>query len=469
MSVLANTIFYDIESSGLDTAFDQVLQFYGCRLDASGEMVAESHIHVQALVDCVIDPRAAMVHRIVPSFDHGLPEHEAMQEIHGFLNTPGCRNGGYNTLGFDDEFLRFSFYRNFLNPYQHQWAQQCSRMDIFPVVAFFAVMSPESLVWPERNGRRSLKLEDLNAANGWMQGQAHDASFDVKVTVCCAQELAKNPEKFSYVMGYFQKDVDKARMVKYCDDHKGIKHALMMDTRFSFANQFMRPVVFIGYHEIYRNQTLWLTIDVPLQNLEEDEIRKKLYRKKVGEPGFILPPTESYCEKLGDRLCIAQENLDWLVAHPDVLTRLQSQLSVAYDALDGLDPDAGLYQMGLLSAEQTQHQAQIVSQPTRRESILQSAKGSYFERALRFCMRHDPAVWQKLSTQSQCEYVQSILTDQGSAMGQKQQLKRSLEPMMVMAEDMLKQAQGEDEALLQNLMAHFNKQQIKLQSLLSEQ
>lgn len=468
MSVLANTIFYDIESSGLDTAFDQVLQFYGCRLDESGDVVAESHVHVQALVDCVIDPRAVMVHRIVPSFDHGLPEYEAMQQIHSFLNTPGCRNGGYNTLGFDDEFLRFSFYRNFLNPYQHQWAQQCSRMDIFPVVAFFAVMSPEVLVWPERNGRRSLKLEDLNNANGWLQGQAHDASFDVKVTVCCAQELAKNPEKFSYVMGYFQKDIDKARMLKYCDDYKGVKHALMMDTRFSFANQFIKPVVFIGYHEIYRNQTLWLSIDKPLKDLEKDEIRKKIYRKKVGEPGFILPPTDSYCEKLGDRQKIAHENLDWLVARPNILADLRSLLSVSYDAIEGLDPDTGLYQMGFLSQEQTHEQAKIVSMPLEREKILRNAKGSYYERALRFCLRHDPSVWQKISGQSEHNYVQSVLTDKDNALGQKMQTKRALSPMRAMAQDMLQHAHGEDKILLQNLIAHFDVQQKQMKHLLSQ-
>ena len=38
-----------------------------------------------------------------------LPEVHAIRHIHQIHNEPGTISGGYNTLGFDDEFLRFYF------------------------------------------------------------------------------------------------------------------------------------------------------------------------------------------------------------------------------------------------------------------------------------------------------------------------------------------------------------------------
>lgn len=101
-------LFYDIETTGLNKSFDQVLQFAAIRTDER-LMEKERHIiHVRLRPDVIPSPYALITHRI-PFSDllKGESEYDAVFRIHALLNTPGTVSLGYNTLGFDDEFLRF--------------------------------------------------------------------------------------------------------------------------------------------------------------------------------------------------------------------------------------------------------------------------------------------------------------------------------------------------------------------------
>ena len=465
MSLLANCIFYDIESSGLDVSFDQILQFYGCRIDEQGQISDECHIHVKGLVDCVPDIAATQVHGLVPSFDHGESEFDAMCRIHAFLNTPLHKNGGYNTLGFDDEFIRFSFYRNFLNPYQHQWAQQCSRFDIFPVTALYAILAPDVMTWPMIDGRVSLKLEHLNEANGWMKGQAHDASFDVHVTHRCAEVLAKDSERFAYAMGYFNKDIDKKRSAGYCDTYYQIPYALLFDTRFGYRNRFMKPALLLGGHAIYRNQSLWLCLDEPLWDLEYEEIERKIYRKKLGEPAFVLPPKEPYLSHCQEAYTVAQENLAWLASRASLIKKIAGACVKSYEDHPNVDIDAQLYQLGLISQKQIEEQFVLTQSDTAaRMRLLMSAAGSYKSRALRFCLRHDMGAWQSQRTGSCQDYLSYMLGhDAGIFHNHRQKPKRQLPDMLRAVEEAL----GSD-GCDQNLMRQYKAQLLKQQAMLEE-
>ncbi len=466
MSPLANLIFYDIESSGLDVCFDQILQFYACRLDAEGDIAEECHIEVKGLIDCVPDVAATKVHKLVPSFDHGLSEFDALVRIHQFLNTPRCKNGGYNTLGFDDEFLRFSFYRNFLNPYQHQWAQQCSRFDIFPIVALFAVMAPDVMNWPITDGRLSLKLEDLNQANGWLTGQAHDASFDVHVTKKCAQVLADDQERFNYAMGYFIKDIDKQRVENHCDRYCHMPYALLFDPRFSYRNQFMKPALFLGYHAVYSNQSMWLLLDEPLWDLQDDKpIENRVYRKKLAEAPFVLPPKEQYTDKIGDRFVIAQENLAWLAINASVLKKLSSCLFKNYDEQENVDVDAQLYQLGLISQKQIDDQfAFTQASSDQRRHTLAHASGSFKSRSLRFCMRHDSAVWVENMTDDCCQYRDYLLGESDHiVMNHRQKAKRQLPAMIAAVKEELAHGPDCDREIMKALKEQLYRQKKDLE------
>src|SRR3990167_3496936 len=151
-------LFYDIETTGLNKCFDQVLQFACIRTDPDLKEIERHAFSVKLNHDVIPSPAAIMTHRIgVNDFQKGISELEAIQKIHALLNTPGTISVGYNTLGFDDEFLRFSFYRNLLPPYTHQFSNQCGRMDMYPILLFYFLFKKEILQWPQGN----LKLENI--------------------------------------------------------------------------------------------------------------------------------------------------------------------------------------------------------------------------------------------------------------------------------------------------------------------
>src|SRR5689334_3451523 len=126
-------LFYDIETTGLNKCFDQVLQFAAIRTDLNLHELERHEINVRLNPDVIPSPQALLTHRIpIHETQQGIPEITAIKKIHALFNQPGTISLGYNTLGFDDEFLRFSFYRNLLEPYTHQYANNCNRMDLYP-------------------------------------------------------------------------------------------------------------------------------------------------------------------------------------------------------------------------------------------------------------------------------------------------------------------------------------------------
>ncbi|RKZ75379.1 MAG: exodeoxyribonuclease I, partial [Candidatus Parabeggiatoa sp. nov. 1] len=110
--------FYDLETTGLNKAFDQVLQFAAIRTDMTFNEIERHNIMVKLRPDVIPSPEAMVTHRIsIAQSMQGLCEFEAIAQIHHLINKPGTISIGYNTSSFDDEFLRFGFHRNLLPPY----------------------------------------------------------------------------------------------------------------------------------------------------------------------------------------------------------------------------------------------------------------------------------------------------------------------------------------------------------------
>jgi hypothetical protein len=98
----------------------------------------------------------------------------------------------YNTLAFDEEFLRQSFYQN-LHPnlYQTQFDNN-DRLDLMKVIYAVRDREPDALTWPlDDLGRESFKLDRLTPANGFANHDAHDALGDVEATIHIASLIRK--------------------------------------------------------------------------------------------------------------------------------------------------------------------------------------------------------------------------------------------------------------------------------------
>ena len=199
--------WYDYETFGVDPKRNRPAQFAGRRTGLDFEPVSEGEVfYCRPAMDQLPSPESSLLTGITPQLceEKGLRETEFAQDVWERLNAPGTVSIGYNTLGFDDEVNRFLFWRNFLDAYQHSWANGCSRWDLFPVVCAAWALRGDAIKWPKWEdidpavypkaaGRSGVcfKLEFLTKANGIEHGHAHDALSDVEATIGLARLLAE--------------------------------------------------------------------------------------------------------------------------------------------------------------------------------------------------------------------------------------------------------------------------------------
>jgi exodeoxyribonuclease-1 len=352
-------LFYDIETSGLSPAFDQVLTFAAIRTDMALNEIDRYDVTVSLRPDIVPSPGAFITHRLTPDdLNAGLCEYEAMALIHGIVNTPGTISIGYNTLGFDDEFLRFAFYRNLLDPYTHQYANGCSRMDLLPIATLYRIFKPGQVRWPERNGKPSMKLELISQENNLVQsGRAHDAMTDVEATLELARRLALEASMWRYSLDFFDKKTDQARIEAIDERFQSVfgRHrvAIMVSVSFGAGVMYMAPVVSLGHSTAYSNQSLWLRLDnAEILPFEPDSVSGPfVIRKRYGEAKIILPPLDRFWGRLTEeQRGRCEANLALIKGDTDGFQELViHHREFKYPFVPDLDLDASLYQSGFFS------------------------------------------------------------------------------------------------------------------------
>lgn len=400
----ATFLFYDIETTGLNKCFDQVLQFAAIRTNHDLTEIARYEITVKLNKDIIPSPYAVITHRIGPAeFQTGISEYEAIQKIHALFNTPNTISLGYNTLGFDDEFLRFSFYKNLLPPYTHQYANQCSRMDLYPITVLYYLFKPLQLQWPIQNELVSFKLEKLNAVNHFFEGQAHNAMVDVEVTLALAKKLHEDKTMWQFVMAYFDKKADESRFFN-CEtqavlNNQKYKIGLMVHGKLGAASQYVAPVISLGNHLHYKNQTLWLRLDdAALLVCEKNKFisETKIIRKRFGEPPIFLPLKERYLSLLSeDRKNIMENTLSWIQQNSDIFKAIQLHYQhEKYTDVPERDIDAALYDSPFAtSEEEKQYRAFHIAKPIEKEFCLSSFSNATRQlQAMRIMGRHFPDV-----------------------------------------------------------------------------
>ena len=204
-------LWHDYETFGIDPRRDRPAQFAAIRTDADLNPLGEPLMwYCQPGNDYVPDPASCLITGITPqlAFERGVSEREFAARIEAEMARPGTISVGYNTIRFDDEFTRFLFWRNLIEPYAREWQNQCGRWDLLDVVRMAFALRPEGIEWPKNaDGTHSFKLEHLARANGLAHEAAHDALSDVRATIALAQLLrARQPKLFDFALGLHKKD-----------------------------------------------------------------------------------------------------------------------------------------------------------------------------------------------------------------------------------------------------------------------
>ena len=287
---MTSSIFwYDYETTGINPRNDRPLQVAGIRTDDQlNEVGLPINIYCQPSDDILPHPAACLVTGITPQrlAEKGLCEADFMTRVHAELSKPGTCGAGYNTLRFDDEMTRYSLYRNFFDPYGREWQGGNSRWDLIDVVRTAYALRPEGIVWPEEDGRVTLKLERLTAANGIEHGQAHDALSDVRATIALARLVReKQPKLYDYLFQLRSKH-------KVQEQIKLMQPLVHISGRFSAARSYLSVVLPLGWHPTNRNALIVCDLfhdHSPLLDESSETLRQRLYTRRENLTEGQLP------------------------------------------------------------------------------------------------------------------------------------------------------------------------------------
>ncbi|MDK2899318.1 MAG: exodeoxyribonuclease [Patescibacteria group bacterium] len=197
--------FYDLETSGLNARESRIMQFAGIRTDMNLKQVGEPVNMLVRLNDDVLpSPEALMVTGITPqqTIADGYGEAEFSRILSDDIFTPDTIAVGFNSIRFDDEFVRHLFWRNFYDPYEWSWKDGRSRWDLLDVVRMTRALRPDGIEWPvDENGVATNRLELISKLNKIDHFKAHDALSDVEALIAVTRLIReKQPKLYDYLL-----------------------------------------------------------------------------------------------------------------------------------------------------------------------------------------------------------------------------------------------------------------------------
>ncbi|MGB6229089.1 MAG: exonuclease domain-containing protein [Litorimonas sp.] len=195
-------VFYDTETSGLNPRHDEILQFAAITTDVDFLETGRFERQLRLSPHIIPSPSALRVNRISVAECYSPRRSSQLQGIYDIHNFVGSRSPatyvGWNLIGFDEEFLRHSFYRQLLDAYPTS-RNNNARMDLLGVVRATDAIRPGTLNIPHGpDGKKTFRLQDLCRANGIHPRAAHEAMSDVEATIAIAKLVKyRQPEIWS--------------------------------------------------------------------------------------------------------------------------------------------------------------------------------------------------------------------------------------------------------------------------------
>jgi len=185
-------IFYDTETTGKLTAFDQILQFAAIKTDAELNVLDTFNIRCRLLPYIVPSPGALLVTGTTIGAITSCPlsHFEMMRQIHAKMHRWSEGTAiflGWNSISFDEKLLRQAYYQTLLPVYQTN-TNGNGRADMMRMAQVVAACAPNVLAVPlTGEGKRTFKLGLMAAANNVALENAHDALADTHATLGIAR------------------------------------------------------------------------------------------------------------------------------------------------------------------------------------------------------------------------------------------------------------------------------------------
>jgi exodeoxyribonuclease I len=181
-------VFYDLETTGTATAFDQILQFAAIRTDNALNVLETFNIRCRLLPYVVPSPGALLVTGVEVTDLIGAPlsHFEMMRQIHSKMtewSAGGAIFIGWNSMRFDEIMLRQGYYQTLLPIYQTN-TNGNGRADLMRMAQVVSACLPNSIVVPrDASGKRIFKLGAVAEANAVALNNAHEAMSDTQAVL----------------------------------------------------------------------------------------------------------------------------------------------------------------------------------------------------------------------------------------------------------------------------------------------
>lgn len=362
--------FYDLETSGLRPREDRIMQFAGQRTTLDLEKIGEPvNILVKLTDDALPSPQAIGVTGITPqkTLEEGINEAEFCKKVTEEIFTPGTIAVGYNTVRFDDEFMRAIFWRNFYDPYEWEWKDERSRWDMLDVVRLTRALRPEGINWPfTEDGKPTNRLEYLTKLNGLEHEHAHDALSDVYATIAVAKLIfEKQPSLFKFLM----ENRGKREVGRYVnlDNPQPVVYASGR-----YANEFNKTTVVVPIASSRNGNVLVYDLRYNLEELlKEDEpkfypVVKEMCLNKCPAvaPIAVLSKDDGW-NKIGLKEETVFRNLEILKGHPEFSQRMRTLHEEKPEYPQALEPEQALYDGFLNDKDRLKVEAVRNAEPER--------------------------------------------------------------------------------------------------------
>ena len=337
--------FYDLETSGLNAREDRVMQFAGQRTDMELNPIGEPvNILVKMTEDALPSPGAIMVTKITPqdTLRDGITEAEFVKFVTEEVFVPNTIAVGYNTVRFDDEFMRATLWRNFYDPYEWEWKDGRSRWDILDVVRLTRALRPEGINWPFReDGAPTNRLELITKLNGVAHEHAHDALSDVYATIAVAKLIKeKQPKLFDFLL----KMRDKKEIKKYVNlDNK--QPFVYASGR--YANEFNKTTVAFPLTSGRNGNVLVYDLRYNLEEIDPEKtfpvVKELCFNKCPAVAPLLVLNEGNGWKKIGLDEKMMRRNLEILLKHPEFAEKMRSDIENRPEFPPAVEPEAALY------------------------------------------------------------------------------------------------------------------------------
>lgn len=328
------------------------MQFAGQRTDLELNPIGEPvNILVRMENDTLPSPCAIAVTKITPqkTKEEGLSEAEFCHYLQDEIFTENTIALGFNSVRFDDEFMRHLFWRNFFDPYEWEWKDGRSRWDILDLVRLTRALRPEGINWPfKEDGKPTNRLELITKLNGIEHEHAHDALADVFATIAVAKLIReKQPGLFDFLF----KNRDKRSVKKMFNLDNPVPFVYASGR---YSPEFNNTTVVIPIAEGKNGNVLVYDLRYNLEELmkKKDEEGKDKFYPIVKEMAYNKCPAvapisvlekDDGWKKIGLSKEVIEENLKILKNHPEFVEERREKAQEEKEWDKAFDAESALY------------------------------------------------------------------------------------------------------------------------------